>query len=103
MLHIITGLSKYVMIFLFMIYTYYSFAVLGIRNEQRQKRMYKSQTTCMALIHLTAFLVLFAVEQQLKILIFYAVQVAFLLFLFLIYRGIYRRAARLVSTTCVCC
>ena len=29
MLHLITELSKYVMIFLFMIYTYYSFAVLG--------------------------------------------------------------------------
>lgn len=96
MLHVIIGLSKYVMIFLFMVYTYYSFAVLGVRNDQRQKRMYKSQTTCMVLIHLTAFLVLFAVEQQLRILIFYAAQVAFILFLFLIYRVIYKRAARLV-------
>ena len=96
MLHLITELSKYVMIFLFMIYTYYSFAVLGIRSEERQKRMYKSQTTCMILIHLTANLVLFAVEQQLKILIFYGAQVAFILVLFLIYRVIYRRAARLV-------
>ena len=96
MLHLITELSKYVMIFLFMIYTYYSFAVLGIRNEERQKRMYKSQTTCMVLIHLDAFLVLFAVKQELKILIFYGAQVAFILFLFLIYRVIYKRAARLV-------
>lgn len=96
MLHLITELSKYVMVFLFMIYTYYSFAVLGIRNEQRQDRMYKSQTTCMILIHLTAFLVIFAAEQQIRILIFYAAQVAFILFLFLIYRVIYKRAARLV-------
>ena len=96
MLHLITELSKYVMIFLFMIYTYYSFAVLGIRREARQKRMYKSQTTCMILIHLMAYLVMFAVEQQLRILFFYAAQVAFVLVVFLIYRVIYRRAARIV-------
>ena len=84
------------MIFLFMIYTYYSFAVLGIRSEARQKRMYKSQTTCMILIHLMAYLVMFAVEQQLRILFFYAAQVAFVLVVFLIYRVIYRRAARIV-------
>ncbi|MCC8150761.1 MAG: FtsW/RodA/SpoVE family cell cycle protein [Lachnospiraceae bacterium] len=96
MLHLITESSKYVMIFLFMIYTYYSFAVLSVKNEARQRRMCKSQTTCMMLIHLDAFLVLFAAQMQIKILIFYAAQVAFVLFLFLIYRVIYRRAARLV-------
>ncbi|MCD8217288.1 MAG: FtsW/RodA/SpoVE family cell cycle protein [Clostridiales bacterium] len=96
MLHLITESSKYVMIFLFMIYTYYSFAVLSVKNEARQRRMYKSQTTCMMLIHLDAFLVLFAAQMQIKILIFYAAQVVFVLFLFLIYRVIYRRAARLV-------
>lgn len=96
MLHLITELSKYVMIILFVIYTYYSFAVLGIKNEIRQKRMYKSQTTCMFLIHLDAFLVLFAAKQELKILIFYGAQILFVLFLFLLYRVIYKRAARLV-------
>ncbi|MCD8046871.1 MAG: FtsW/RodA/SpoVE family cell cycle protein [Clostridiales bacterium] len=96
MLHLITELSKYVMIFLFMIYTYYSFAVLSVKNEERQNRMYRSQTTCMFLIHLDAFVVIFAVQEQIKILIFYGAQVAFFLFLFLIYRVIYRRAARLV-------
>ncbi|MCD8156485.1 MAG: FtsW/RodA/SpoVE family cell cycle protein [Clostridiales bacterium] len=96
MLHLITELSKYVMIFLFMICTYYSFAVLSVKNEERQNRMYRSQTTCMFLIHLDAFVVIFAVQEQIKILIFYGAQVAFFLFLFLIYRVIYRRAARLV-------
>lgn len=96
MLHLITELSKYIMIFLFVIYTYYSFAVLGIKNEAWQKRMYKSQTTCMFLLHLDAFFVLFAVKQELKYLIFYAVQLLFVLFIFLLYRGIYKRAARLV-------
>ena len=52
MIHLITELSKYVMIILFAIYTWYSYVVLAVRNEERQKRMYKTQTTCMFLIHL---------------------------------------------------
>lgn len=96
MLHLITESSKYVMILLFMIYTYYSFAVLRITNGTRRRRIYKSQTTCMFLIHLDAFIVLFAAQKEIKILIFYAAQVAFILFLFLIYRVIYKKAARLV-------
>ena len=96
MIHLITELSKYVMIILFAIYTWYSYVVLVIKNEERQKRMYKAQTTCMFLIHLDAFMVLFAVTKDFKILIFYGAQVLFVLFLFLIYRIIYKRAARLV-------
>ncbi len=96
MVHLITEVSKYLMIFLFMIYTYYSFAVLGIKKEERQKRMYKSQTACMLLIHLDANMVLFAAQLQWKYLYFYGAQVAFVLFLFFIYRVIYKRSARLV-------
>ncbi len=96
MLHLITESSKYVMILLFMIYTYYSFAVLRITNGQRRRRIYKSQTTCMFLIHLDALIVLFASQKEIKILVFYAAQVAFVMFLFLIYRVIYKKAARLV-------
>ena len=96
MIHLITELSKYVMIILFAIYTWYSYVVLAVRNEERQKRMYKTQTTCMFLIHLDAFMVLFAVTKELKVLIFYGAQVLFVLFLFLIYRIVYKKAARLV-------
>ena len=96
MIHLITELSKYVMIILFAVYTYESYAVLKVQSEQRQRRIYKNQTTCMFLIHLDAYMVLFAVRQELKLLIFYGAQVVFVLFLFLIYRVIYRRAARLV-------
>ena len=92
MIHLITELSKYVMIILFAIYTWYSYVVLAVRNEERQKRMYKTQTTCMFLIHLDAFMVLFAVTKELKVLIFYGAQVLFVLFLFLIYRIVYKKA-----------
>ncbi len=96
MIHLITELSKYVMIFLFLIYTYYSFAILSVKKEERQKRLYKSQTSCMLFFHADAFVVLFANNQDIRIALFYAAQLAFVLFLFFIYRVIYKRSARLV-------
>ncbi len=96
MVHLITELSKYLMIFLIMFYTYYSFAVLGVRDEQRQKRMFRRQTTCMFLLHLDAYIVMFGIAQEIRLLIFYAAQVLFVLFLFIMYRVVYKRAARLV-------
>ncbi|MEI3338931.1 MAG: hypothetical protein V8R80_02415 [Eubacterium sp.] len=66
MIHLCTEISKYIMIILFAVYTYYSYAVLKVRNEERQKRIYKSQTTCMFLIHLDAYVVLLAADPGLK-------------------------------------
>ena len=83
MIHLCTEISKYIMIILFAVYTYYSYAVLKVRNEERQKRIYKSQTTCMFLIHLDAYVVLLAADPGLEILIFCGARVAFVLLLFL--------------------
>ena len=72
MIHLITELSKYVMIILFAIYTWYSYVVLAVRNEERQKRMYKTQTTCMFLIHLMLLWYCLRLTKELKVLIFMA-------------------------------
>ncbi len=96
MIHLITELSKYLMIFLFMFYTYYSFAVLGVKDEERQRKMFRRQTTCMFLLHLDAFIVIFGIQQEIRYLVFYAAQVLFVIFLFILYRAVYKRAARLI-------
>ncbi len=96
MIHLITELSKYLMIILFAFYTYYSFTILGVKEGRRQKRMFRSQTTCMFLIHLDAYIVIFGIQQEIKYLVFYAAQIVFFLLLFIIYRLIYRKSARLV-------
>lgn len=96
MIHLITGLAKYVLIILFVIYTYDSYVVLKVKSQSGQARIYRNQINCMFMIQLVANLVLFAVQKDYKILLFYGAQVLFILFLFLIYRVIYRKAARLV-------
>ncbi len=96
MTHLITELSKYLMIFLLMIYTYYSFSVLVAREEVRQRKILRRQMTCIFLLHLLAFLIMFLSQQEIRYLVFYLGQLALLVFLFILYRLVYRRAAPLI-------
>ena len=79
------------------IYTWYSYVVLAVRNEERQKRMYKYADD-LHVSHSSWMLLWYCLRltKELKVLIFYGAQVLFVLFLFLIYRIVYKKAARLV-------
>lgn len=97
MVHVLTELSKYLLIVLFAIYTVWSFFVF--RNQQdsfREKRIYRRQTVCMFLIHFFCYAIMFAVKLDIRLWIFYLAQVGFCLLIFLIYRVIYKYAARLI-------
>lgn len=97
MIHLITEFSKYLMIILLAVYTFYSYTVLKQKDGSfKAKRIYKRQTACIFLLHLDAYAVIFANTLEIRMLIFYAAQIAFLLFLMLIYRAIYKRSARLI-------
>ncbi len=96
MVHLFTEVSKYLMIFLFMFYTYYSFAVLAAHEEERQRKMYRRQAACMFLLHLDAYLVMFGNQREIQYLVFYALQVLFVILLFILYKAVYKRAARLI-------
>ena len=61
MLNLITEISKYLMIFLAAFYTYECFAVFRSKyGDYEREKIYKRQMACVYLIHLDAFLVLFA-------------------------------------------
>ncbi len=94
--HLITEVSKYLMIFLIMFYAYYSFAALGVKDDFRERRMYRRQASCMFLLHLDAYIVIFANEQEVRYLFFYVAQVLLVIFLFIMYRAVYKKAARLI-------
>lgn len=97
MVHFITEISKYLMIILVAVYAFLSYAVLKYKDGgERAKKMYRWQVFCILFFHLDAFLVIFSQTEELKIAVFYAAQVAFILFLFLIYKIIYKRSAKLI-------
>lgn len=98
MVTIITEVSKYLMMILFACYTYECFSVLQKSNSQKkQKRILRRQQMFLFLIHLDAYLVIFAVKQEVKMLAFFAVQVLLVAAIQLIYHLLYKKAARLVT------
>ena len=103
MVHFITELSKYLMIILFAAYTFSSYAVFRYKDGGiRSQKLYRWQVFCMLFIHLDAFAVIFAQTQEIKVIVFYGAQLAFILFMFLIYKIIYKRSAKiLVNHMCM--
>lgn len=98
MVTIITEVSKYLMMILFACYTYECFSVLQKSNSQKQqKHILRRQQMFLFLIHLDAYLVIFAVKQEVKMLAFFGVQVLLVAAIQLIYHLLYKKAARLVT------
>ena len=97
MTNLIVELSKYLMIFFFALYTYECFAVFRKKNDvTRQDRIFKRQIGLMYLIHLDAFLVIYAVTDENKVIGFYVLQVLLLAAIQVSYQLFYENASRLV-------
>lgn len=97
MLNLITEISKYLLIFLFAFYTYECFAVFRKKygNYEREK-IYKRQMACVYLIHLDAFLVIFAATLDIQVIGMYLMQLIFLLSLHFGYTMVYKNSNELV-------
>ncbi len=97
MTNLIVELSKYLMIILFAGYTYECFSVLGRRkSKEKQERIFSRQTAWMLLLHLNAYLVIFAVTRDFTCLIFYMAQLILVTIIINCYQFIYPLASRLV-------
>lgn len=98
MVTIITEVSKYLMMILLACYTYECFSVLQKSGSpQLQKHILRRQQGFTFLIHLDAYLVIFAVKQELQVLAFFVVQELLILAIQIIYRFLYKKASRLVT------
>ena len=76
MVHLIVQASKYIMILLFMIYTYECFHVFRFNDdEERQNHIYHVQRILLFTIHFDAFLVLYLTSEDKQMIAFYLMQV----------------------------
>lgn len=96
MVNIIVELSKYLMIILITMYTYLCFSIFGYFDPDKKKRLLKKQNALMFMIHLTAFLVMYLEQNDIKILALYLMQVTLLGATIVLYTVIYPRVSRLV-------
>ena len=93
---VLISVSRYLLIFLMVLYTVQCFTVFRYHSQNRQKVVFLRQNISMFIIHFTAFLVLFLEQMNLQIVVFYGVQVVFLLLSLLLWYTFYPRASRLL-------
>ncbi|MCI9122501.1 MAG: FtsW/RodA/SpoVE family cell cycle protein [Eubacterium sp.] len=97
MKNLIIELSKYLIIFQFARYTLLCFTAFRPNvSEMRRKKRLRKQTRLIFLIHFHAFLVILIVQRTKSVLIAYAMQVALLCCILIIYKFIYKRACGLI-------
>ena len=77
------------MIILITMYTYECFTVFGYADGDKKRRILRNQNKLMFMIHFLAFAGMYLKIGEIKILIFYAVQVVLLLAIILLYTWIY--------------
>lgn len=102
MINLIIDVSRYLMILLIALYTYFNFRVFSIQDEFRKNKICRRQNFAMFLIHLLAYLIIWFETEDERVLVFYLVQVLFFFLYLCLYRLFYRNASRLlVNNMCM--
>lgn len=97
MTDLIVEISKYIMTLLFALYAYECFSSFrGKLSDEKRQGIFRRQTFLMYLIHLDAYLAIYAVTDDIEMIIFYGVQVAFIAITISCYRLIYGRSSGLL-------
>lgn len=103
MVHLIVSVSRFSMLFMVAIYTYYCFAALKKNSSRkRQERIFKKQTTLIYEFLINANLVLYLVYEDVQILGLCLCEILLFIITFLIYKKIYSYASTaLVNNMCM--
>ena len=97
MVHLIVQASKYLMIILFMIYTFECFHVFKYEGDvEEQRHIYGVQRGLLFAIHFDAFLVLYLTTGNVQMIGFYLMQLVLLLMMIGSYHLLYKQASELV-------
>lgn len=93
---IVLELSRYIIIILFAVYTWHCFTAFPGNNSERKERVYKRQKYIMYCIHFICSFVLFLNSFDLKIIIYYLLQLAFLIFVGRAYPFVYKGMSKII-------
>ena len=95
MINLIVDVSKYLMILLMAVYTYLNFRFFGV-NEEKKRRICGRQNVVMFFNHLLAYVIIYLMTEDMKMLVFYCAQVVFFLCYIYLSRLFYRNISRLL-------
>ena len=102
MTNLVTEVSRYLMILLIAIYTYYNFRFFAIKDDAGKNRACGRQLICMFMLHFLANLVIFLRTGSELLAVFYGAQLVFFVCYIYLYRLFYRNVSRLLlNNTCM--
>lgn len=100
MTNIIADVSKYLIFLLIAMYTYWNFRYFGVKEEKKIV-LSRRQNRLMYLLHFLAYGVMFLKTEDVKLLVFYGVQVVFFVCYLSLYRRFYpNRSDALINNMC---
>lgn len=96
MFNLIADISRYLMILLMALYTYFNFRYFSVRTGTGQKRICRRQSLAMFLIHALAYGIIFLETEDERMVAFYLAQLVFFVSYGFTYRLFYRNLSRLL-------
>ncbi len=97
MVNIICEVSKYLSLLFMVLYTVKCFSIMISKDEEENNSALNKQIVYVFLIHFFCFLILYLRLQQIKILVFYGVQIFVAIFYMVIFHSIYKDSSRLLT------
>lgn len=102
MINLVTALSRYLLILLIAIYTYYNFRFFSMTEEDARKRVCSLQNTALFLLHTLSFAVIYLQTEEEKMVLFYGAQLLFFVLYQKLYKKLYRNCSYLLlNNTCM--
>ena len=96
MTNLVVGVSRYLIILLIAIYTYYNFRFFSMKDEEGRKFTCRRQLVCMFMLHFLANLVIVLNTQSEELILFYGMQVLFFICYIALSGVFYRNISKLL-------
>lgn len=98
----VTKLGQYLILILMAVYTVQAYRVFRIPFSDRREKVFGRQNREMLAIHFLAFLTMFLNTMKTELLLFYAAQLLYFLFVLLLFQNIYPKISRsLLNNMCM--
>ena len=96
MLNLTVELSKYVILTLMVVYTFYCFYLVRRQSREDQAESLNKQILLIVLMDTTALAVVFLKTRKMEVIVFYCLMMAYFALLLLLYRVLYKKASMLL-------
>ncbi len=97
MVNLICEVSKYLCLVFMVLYTFKCFQIMMTKDEEKQNKRLNSQIVFVFIMHFLCYLTLYLRLDDMKILVFYGVQIFFAVFYMVVFHSIYKESSRLLT------